>query len=203
MKKVAIFGGTFDPIHLGHINVAISLKDHFSLDHVLFVPACVNPHKRHAKMASCLDRAKMVKLAIKDLPWASLEMCELNRAPPSYMIDTILELKKKRKWQNCQFYLLMGQDVLPNLHLWKDYELLFEQARPLVAIRSCDSVSLDEKLSKSASKIVQDGMVKTPIFDISASDIRCRIKKGLYVGHLLPHLVHQYINKLSLYRTGP
>jgi len=177
MKRIGIVGGTFDPVHLGHIMMAISLKEAHHLDHLIFLPAGQNPQKIGRQTASKEHRLKMLKIALKGVPDVSIDTTDLDRDGPSYMIDTVAILKKK--YPKAQFFLLIGEDLVPQLSSWKSADKLLEQVTVLTASREVKK--------------------KTPLFDVSATDIRKRLQAGKYVGHLLDKAVLRYIQKHGVY----
>lgn len=180
--KVGFFGGTFDPIHYGHINLALSLKESTGLDEVWFCPAYVNPFKLKVKSASAEDRLAMLQLAIQGIDGFKVIENEIDKSEPSYTIDTMIEL---RHLYPHTFYLLLGEDQLKDFGKWKEAERLKEMA-PLLVGRRGDG---------------GEG-VAIPRFDISATQIRERLRNHLYVGHLLPPPVLEYIHKKGLYAKG-
>lgn len=169
MKRIGIVGGTFDPPHLGHVFMAIQLKEKHRLDHLLFIPAGQNPKKIGKKTASKKQRLKMLQIALKGVPDASIDCCELEREGPSYMIDTIEILKEK--YPKARFFLLIGQDLEEEIASWKRADELLSQVTLLIAPRT----------------------------DISSTEVRKRLKAHKYVGHLIDKAVLHYIQKEGIY----
>ncbi len=187
-KRIGFFGGTFDPFHIGHIQLALILKEKAFLDEVFFCPTFLSPTKVNSlPHASAKDRLEMVRRGIQDIKGFQVIEEEIHQNHPSYTIDTIRLLYKKHA--DTQFHLLLGQDQLPSLTVWKNWEQLIQLAPPIVGIRSVQ----DRK------NPLQLETVEIPLLDISATDIRERFQKGLYVKHLLPILTFEYINKKKLY----
>ncbi len=188
-KKIAIFGGTFDPVHIGHISLVVALKEAHNLDTVLIIPANRSPHKKEPTEAK--HRLAMLKKAFKDLPYCKILTLELRRKGPSYTIDTVHELKKNKiVADGDSLYLILGQDQLSGLDTWKEVDALMEQVVPLVARRK-DCVAI--------KKWPHIRYTDTPYFEISATDVRNRLKKKLYCGHLLNQTVYNYIQRHNLY----
>ncbi len=167
-KSVGFFGGSFDPIHFGHLALAIQLMEAHSLDHVLFCPAFCSPFKvDRPPHASASQRLEMLKLAL-DIPQFQITTHEIDRQGPSYTIDTIRALQTP----DVQFRLLLSDEAAAQLYKWKGAVELFDLAPPLTAPRD---------------------------FKISSTDIRARLKKGLYCGHLTPARALAYIHEKQLY----
>jgi len=188
-RRVGVFGGTFDPVHIGHIQMAIALKEQCQLDQILFVPAKQNPLKKRECIASDEQRVTMLQYALRGFPESKIIMDELEREGPSYMVDTLCLLQKKEEWEGSSFFLLLGQDVLSNIDQWKEKEEVISLATPLIALR--------DKLSHPHVK--EEWIQKTPLFDVSATEIRDRLKKGLFCRHLLDGEVYRYIQEQGIY----
>lgn len=199
MKKIGIFGGTFDPIHLGHLNIAIGLQEAHGLDHILFVPAKINPLKTVVQPTSSEHRLKMLQLTLKDVPHCSVSTLELERPSPSYMIDTVLELKKKKKFASAALFLILGEDLLSTITQWKSVHELLRLAPPLIAQRNCLPIDGPWQNDPELKKIICNGITKTSLFDVSSTEIRLRVKKNLFCGHLLDKATLRYIYRQQLY----
>lgn len=192
-KKVAFFGGTFDPIHFGHINLAIQIKEKELLDEVIFCPAALSPHKVDKEpIASSNERLDMVRCAIKGIKGFSCSDIEIKKGGISYTIDTIAQLS--REMQN--LYLIFSEETLPNLHLWKDIEKLLTLASPLVG---CSSQFKIENNSPVARLIKSQNLITISWLQITSTYIRERLKKEQFCGHLLPQEVLDYIYHHNLY----
>lgn len=192
-KKIGFFGGTFDPIHFGHINLALYMLETQGLDEIFVCPARFSPHKEDELPVAKEHRREMVRLAIEPLSRFKLIDLELDRAGPSYTIDTLRMLKTLFK--NYEFRLILGEDVLHGLSRWKDVEEVLSLAPPLVGARP-SQVSI---LNSSIKNLISEGVVPAPIMEISSTDIRQRLKKGLFCGHLLPSKVLDYIYQNHVY----
>jgi nicotinate-nucleotide adenylyltransferase len=201
MQRFGIFGGTFDPIHIGHIAIAVALKEAHRLDHVFFVPAYINPQKQNKQSASSLDRLKMLQLALRSVPDCSILTLELERMGPSYMIDTLRTMKAQKKFKDSQLFLLCGEDLLQKFSQWKLPQEIIELAPPLIAKRSGTILPRNWGRGKDSAleEALLHGMTDTPLFDVSATEIRQRLKRGQYCGHLLNQAVYRYIIQQKLY----
>lgn len=198
-KKVGIYGGSFDPIHFGHLALVISLKEAHALDEVILVPTQQNPHKMPGTLVKAEHRVRMLELALKDLEGFSISTIELERPAPSYTIDTIKVLKKKKNYKDCEFFLLMGEDLLPHFTDWKEPGELIKLVKPLVARRHGVGFFGAWYEDPELKTAIMQGLTETPFFDISSTNVRLRLQKGLYCGHLVPYRVLEYIKKNKLY----
>ncbi len=195
MKKIGLLGGTFDPIHFGHIHLGISLQEAHQLDKIIICPAFSSPLKRtHPRDAE--HRLRMVELAIEDLPtWEVLDW-EIQRKVPSYTIDTVRYLlSKELNPSEDQLYLLLGEDLLPELTRWKEVDQLLELAKPLIGYRNFENKPFKNPLAEKLAP----GATFTKVLEISASEIRERLKNKLYCEHFVPAKVLDYIKEHGLY----
>ena len=199
MKNIALYGGTFDPIHLGHIAVAISLIEQKGLDHVFFIPAKNNPFKQKAPHASAEHRYAMVETALKGVPHCSALPLEIHRTGPSFTIDTVQQLRSEKLQREDALFFIIGEDQLRHFHEWKEVEELVLLAQPLVVKRPGSHLEGEWKKNPLLARVIEKGTCTTPLFDISATQIRDRLKKKLFCGHLLHPSVLQYIEQHALY----
>ncbi|MBU2590757.1 MAG: nicotinate-nucleotide adenylyltransferase [Nitrospinae bacterium] len=204
--KVGIIGGTFDPIHLGHLNAAQEIAEEYALEEVVIIPSSSPPHKR-GELVSSADRLTMCRLATEDNPLFSVSDMEIVRGGISYTIDTIREFKGLRG-EDCEIFFIIGSDALADIWTWKDTEQLFKECNFVVDLRGEDSVSDIEGYLKTKSidsTITMGGspfkvyIIKTTLLDISSTKIRKKIGGGLVTNYLLPQKVEDYIAKNSLY----
>jgi nicotinate-nucleotide adenylyltransferase len=188
-KKVGILGGSFDPVHFGHINLALCLKESCMLDEVLFIPAGVSPFKESAPpVVSSEHRLKMLKLALAPIKEFRVIDWELNRQGPSYTIDTVRTLAED---SSLELHLLIGDDHRDSFHLWKDADELVRLAPLLIGTRGSSSEGKHQQLLGKK--------VLIPILDISSTLIRSRLSQKKYCGHLMPASVLDYIGHHHLY----
>ena len=199
MKKYGFFGGTFDPIHFGHLNLAIQLKELCALDRVLVCPAMLSPTQpTKFPKASIEHRLAMTRLAIEDIPGFSLLDHEALRASPSYTIDTLQALISGQQ-NHVVYRLLLAEDTACSLEKWKDVKTLLDLAPPLVGRRYHVIPKELEHLPEFIRIKLQKGYCHIPIMEISSTLIRERIKKTFYCQHLLPRKVLDYIYAHRLY----
>jgi nicotinate-nucleotide adenylyltransferase len=199
MAKIGIFGGTFNPIHFGHIHLALSLKEAKQLDQVIFSPNYASPftEKKDTLLATPQQRFEMVRLALEGVPGCIPTDYEIKRPGPSYTIELARHIKSACTPQD-ELFLLLAEDVREGFSRWKDKEELLSIVAPLIGSRK--SLTNDPLLDLKLQKILDKGRVSTPFIEINASNIRNRLKKDLYCGHLVPRKVLDYIllNKLYL-----
>ncbi len=182
-KRIAIFGGTFDPVHVGHVALVVAMQEANKLDSIFLIPANCNPHKQKNSCTSGKLRLAMLKRAFRDLPYCHVLKIELEREGPSYTIDTIRELKAKQLiLPDDSLFLIVGEDQLAGFSSWKEADSILKEAKLLVASRGTSDIG-----------------VKTPNFEVSATDIRSRLKKNQYCRHLLDNQVFNYIKRHKLY----
>lgn len=198
--RLGILGGTFDPVHAGHIFVAEEARIRLGLDKVVFVPAGNPWLKVDHEVTSAEHRVEMVRLAIAKHEHFQLCTVEIERGGPSYTVDTIDELRRKGKYD--ELYLIMGLDSFVELPLWKDAARLVTLCRLVVVPRYGSSLpELGEVARKlggmSTEKVV---VLDSPMIGISSSGIRDRVSRGLPVDYLVPGEVERYIIAHDLYR---
>lgn len=203
-KKIGFFGGSFDPIHLGHLHLAIEIAERHKLDEVYFCPTGQSPFKKaQPPIASKEDRRAMVTAAISPLPQFTLLDLELRKTTPCYTIETIrtlVGLDEQNKAKK-NYFLLIGEDALERLHNWREVDELIKLAPPLIGSRDKKSFVKPKGLKPALSSSVEKGLTPIPIMEISSTEIRARLQKGLYCGHLLPAKVWDYIQQHQLYRA--
>lgn len=197
MKNYGIMGGTFNPIHVGHLMISEYIRQNYNLDEVIFVPTGNPPHK---KTEDAQLRYDMVNLAISENPNFSISDIELKRKGISYTIDTILELKQQYQGK---LYFIIGSDTIFQLKTWKKIDQLFKEVEFICAIRP-DYVSseilkieLQYLSNKYGAKI---NIIDTPMYEISSTDLRNRLKERKSVKYLVPDSVIDYIYTRNLYR---
>ena len=198
MRKIGLLGGTFDPIHIGHIHLAVFIQEIFSLDEVLFCPASISPFKSH-KPALAHHRLNMLKMAIEPISTFQVLEYEIHQENPTYTIDTVHFFYEKFGRENMQLHLILGEDLISGFANWKEPHLLLELAPPLIGTRKIIRELSLEKLPLEIESALEKGKVSIPLLEISSTMIRERIKDKLYTGHLLPQKVSEYIFKHQLY----
>jgi nicotinate-nucleotide adenylyltransferase len=222
LSKIAILGGTFDPIHLGHLRAALEIREGFGLDAVYLVPAAIPPHKTRTDIAAPEDRLEMVRQATEDMPALRVSDIELKRQGPSYTIDTICAFREKlppKVW----IYLVMGIDAFLEINTWKAYEDLLHIVPSIVINRPDPEGQIRPSLNNAIETLMRSGELagyecsmetpcythcaKQPIFTfnvtpmaISSTQIRRLVHKGRSIDFLVPPRVKDYILARGLYQ---
>jgi nicotinate-nucleotide adenylyltransferase len=194
MRRIGLFGGTFDPPQLAHVALARCARDTLPLDEVRWVPTGQPWQKAHA-ISSAADRAAMVTLAIDGEAGFVLERCELERAGPSYTLHTVQELQQRHP--GAEFFLLIGADQYNNLHTWHGWRELLQRVTLAVAARPGVALQPDPAVAR-----VPHRAVPLPPLDISATDIRDRVAHGESISGLVRDTVARYIDQHHLYRSA-
>ncbi|MCR1900229.1 nicotinate-nucleotide adenylyltransferase [Irregularibacter muris] len=200
-EKIGILGGTFDPIHYGHLVIAQWAKEEFSLDKVLFVPAGTPPHKLHKEVLMGKHRYRMTTLATNTNPNFKVSSMEMNRLGPSYTIDTIKDLRKEYG-KDTFLYFITGADSVLDFYTWKDYEELIKSCYFIAATREGYDVEKFNQRIEEIHELFGHRIFKMdiPDLDISSTNLRKRINQGKSVKYLLPETVEQYIIENKLYK---
>jgi nicotinate-nucleotide adenylyltransferase len=201
MKKqlIGLYGGTFDPIHLGHLNLALEIREKKRLDKVWFCLAKINPHKRDEKPPVSVEhRLKILQLALEGIPGFEILDIEIKREGPSYTIDTLRYLLEKEGAKN-SFALIIGEDSVHDFFRWRDAEEIARLVPLYVGSRKCEIPSGELKGNPVICQALLEGWTPTRVMEISATEVRQRLKQGLYCGHLIPKESLDYIHKNRLY----
>jgi nicotinate-nucleotide adenylyltransferase len=221
LEKIGLFGGTFNPIHLGHLTVAQDVKEGFGLDKIWLIPAALPPHKKEKQIADAPDRLEMIRIAIADNPNFSVSDVELKRSGPSYTIDTV-DYFKTILPKETQLYFIVGMDAFLDIELWKSFRELF-QVIPFIVMSRPGAMDGDRGTKK---KTINDLLVtkvsteyrfnsaqnaffhpnQQPVFlfevtpvDISATMVRTNRSQGRSIASLVPDKVKEYIESKGLY----
>ncbi|MHC5100048.1 nicotinate-nucleotide adenylyltransferase, partial [Peptoniphilus genitalis] len=200
MKKYGIFGGSFNPIHYGHLMICEYIKEEMGLDKVIFIPTGNPPHKELELSAK--DRYEMVRLAISPNPDFEISDIETTRVKKSYTVDTIRELKKIYKEE--KLYFLIGLDSLFQLKTWMKIEDLSQEIEFVVALRP--GYLNREEVNKEIDFLRENfgtkiNLIKTPLYEISSTDLRDRIREGKSLRYLIPKKVLDYIEESGFYKV--
>lgn len=198
--KIGIFGGTFNPIHNGHLILSEFIREEAKLDKIILIPTGIPPHKNKDDILDSLKREQMLQLAIGANPNYSISSIESQREDTSYTIDTIKELKTI--FHKDDLYMLMGGDSLLELHTWKEYKKIISSIKIIVMDRYS---STNDLLIRKINKYNKDykgqvKSIKSPIIEISSSQIRQRIQTGLSIKYMVPKAVEEYIINNKLYK---
>lgn len=189
--KVGIYGGTFDPIHNGHLITSSFVLEQRKLDKIIFIPCNISPHKTNQEPTAPIHRLNMLKLAINDLPMFDYSDIEINKDAVSYTYETLVNLKQKYE----QIELIIGYDNFLVFDKWHKYDKILELAKVIVMKRTTDH-NIDEQ--KNVYNNIE--ILDTPIIEISSTAIRDRVNKGLSIDFLVPEKVNEYIINNNLYK---
>ena len=219
--RLGIFGGTFDPIHVGHLVLAEQCREQCQLDEVWFVPAALPPHKRGAIISPAKTRCEMIEFAIAGNPQFKLSRIELDRTGPSYTVTTLEQLHAEDPTR--ELFLLVGADSIRDLPTWYQPQRILELATVVAVNRGRDSLAGEKGPSAGASPSHDSGsltastsqlpstspmasliaervrFVQMPGIDISATDIRQRVSEGRSIRYLVPRAVEAYIREHGVY----
>ena len=198
--KVGIMGGTFDPIHNGHLIIAEYSRNVLDLEKVIFIPTGNPPHKRLNRITEKTNRLEMTKLAILTNPSFEFSDLEIAREGITYSIDTILSLKKDCPQD--EFYFIIGSDSLFEIQNWKDHDKLLTICNFVVFERGeLEDKKISEKIEELKDTYNSNIFkIHCPLIEISSTEIRNRVSTGLSIKYLVPEIIETYIQKYNLYK---
>lgn len=199
VNRLGIMGGTFDPIHYGHLVAAEMARAEFKLDKVLFIPTGTPPHKDRKDISEANLRYEMVKLAIQDNPAFDISALEIEREGPSYTVETLRLLR--RRWPEHELYFITGSDALLEIFSWREAEEIFTMIEFIGAARPGFDASdfflkVQHEHPETKGKI---HYLEVPALAISSTDIRVRVRRGEPIRYLLPESVRLYLEQRRLY----
>jgi len=197
--RVGVLGGTFDPIHVGHLAAAEEVRVRLDLERVVFVPAGLPPHKLHLNVTTAEHRSNMVQLAIADNPYFVVSRVDMDRLGPSYTVDTA-KLLRDEYGPEAELYLIMGSDSLAELLTWHKPERLIRLCRIVALTRPGYRVNLEELNHLLPGAIARVQLLEMPLLEISGTDLQRRVRTGLSIKYLVPPAVEAYIHQHGLYR---
>ena len=200
--RIGVFGGTFDPVHLGHLILAEQCREQAQLDQILFVPAALPPHKREKPLTSFAQRVEMLALAISGYPVFRIDELEKDRAGPSFTVDTLTHLHQSRPGD--EIFFILGSDSVRDLPIWYQPRRILELATVLVVERADHPVfsasELRQALQLEEACPLRYQVVAMPLITISSRDLRKRIADGRSVRYMIPRAVEAYIAEKGLYK---
>jgi nicotinate-nucleotide adenylyltransferase len=215
-ERAGLFGGTFDPVHLGHLRAAEEIREMLSLDKVCFIPAAVAPHKKAAHSAPPPHRLEMLKLAVSDNPYFEVCDYELGKGTPSYTVETLRHLKKTNPYS--EYYFMVGNELFREIETWRGWRELFKLSNFAVITRPGYSDQDGEKLPlalendfsyyKEKDNVIfykdkNSGLIAYSNIrglEISSTEIRRNVKSGRSIKYLVPASVEEYILRNRIYR---
>lgn len=193
MKKIGLFFGSFNPIHIGHLILGNYILENSDMEELWFVVSPQNPFKDKKSLLKDHNRLDMVQLAIKNYPKMRASNVEFSLPTPSYTIDTLTYLQEK--YPDYSFSLIMGEDNLGSLHKWKNYELLLKNHQIIVYPRI-----FGEEKNQNYLQHENISLIKAPVIELSATEIQNMIKEGKNVRPMLPPEVFEYLDGSSFYK---
>ena len=201
--RTGVFGGTFDPVHLGHLILAEQCREQAKVDQVLFVPAAMPPHKQDQPLTPFGQRVEMLSLAISGHPPFRIEELEKDRPGPSYTVETLTQLQQARPGDDLCF--IIGSDSLHDLPLWYQPRRILELTTLLVVARA-DWPTFSAKELRASLQLGDEfplryEVVEAPLITISSREIRRRISEGRSVRYMIPRAVEAYIKDKGLYQA--
>ncbi|AKK72962.1 nicotinate-nucleotide adenylyltransferase [Chryseobacterium sp. P1-3] len=194
MKKIGLFFGSFNPIHIGHLILANYILENSDMDELWFVVSPQNPFKDKKSLLKDHNRLDMVQLAVKNYPNMRASNVEFSLPKPSYTIDTLTYLHEK--YPEYSFSLIMGEDNLESLHKWKNSDILIKNHHIIVYPR----VFVGEKKDSEYLQHENISLIKAPVIELSATEIRNMIRDGKNVRPMLPPEVFEYLDGSSFYK---
>jgi len=201
--RLGIFGGTFDPVHLGHLLLAECCREACRLDEVWFVPAAAPPHKSGTPITPGRDRAELLEFAVAGAREYRVSRVELHRAGPSYTVDTLRQLRAERPGD--ELHLLLGADSLNDLALWREPAEIADLARIVAANRGRAAATVPGSVAQALgpARLARIQFVEMPAIDISSREIRERVRTGRSIRWMVPRAVEAAIAERGLYRRPP
>jgi nicotinate-nucleotide adenylyltransferase len=200
IERIGVFGGSFDPVHMGHLTIAQDAVEQLELDRLIFVPAAIPPHKQGKTLADGQQRFEMLQLATEDNLRFEVSDMELQRGGISYTFDTMRQIQFEHP--GAELFFIVGLDSLTILHSWKNVEQLFEICTVVPFARGGEDpakVAEQIQLSKDWKTKLLERMIRIHEIEISASEIRMRLAEGLSIRYLVPPEVEMYIAEHGIY----
>lgn len=200
LKSLGILGGTFNPIHYGHIVAAECVRDACQLDQVLFVPAARPPHKDLDEVLDSQHRYQMVKMAVQEAPKFAVSSIELDRKGLSYTVETIAAYQDK--YPGVEISFILGVDALQLINTWKDVKRLVKICNFIVVTRPGYQLNQEDECFRGITAALWEKVIVVPIpgLFISSSEIRQRVAEGKTIKYLVPAVVEKYIADNNLYQ---
>lgn len=206
--RIGVFGGSFDPVHIGHLIAAECCREQVGLDRVVFMPVAAAPHKRDRRLAPADDRVQMLRLAVGGHDAFAVSTLEVDRGGVSFTVDTLSQLRESHPADD--LFLLLGPDAIIDFPTWREPAKILEHARPLVMMREViDDMSRftgDDRLAalvgRESLAALVTGAVRLPAIGIRASDLRAAVGNGQSIRFRTPRAVEAYITAHNLYRRA-
>jgi nicotinate-nucleotide adenylyltransferase len=194
VKRIGLFGGSFDPVHNAHVVLAATALDQLELDELRWIPVG-QPWQKARRLADGADREAMVRLAIAGEPRFTLDRIELRRDGPSFTLDTVRELVAAEP--GARWFLILGQDQYASLHTWRDWGELLGLVTLAIANRPGAALAVNTQIARAEHRTVQ-----LPMMDVSSTEVRRRVAAGESIAGLVPDAVARYIEEHRLYSAA-
>ena len=192
-KKIGLYFGTFNPIHVGHLTIANYMVEYSDLDEVWLVVTPHNPHKKKNSLLDDIHRLAMVRIAVEDYPKLKASSIEFDLPQPNFTVNTLAHLEEK--YPEYEFCLIMGEDNLKSFHKWKNYEVILERYAIYIYPRISEGRVESRFMDHPAITLVE-----APIMELSSTFIRNAIKKNKNIRPMLPDAVWKYLDEMNFYR---
>jgi nicotinate-nucleotide adenylyltransferase len=201
-RRIGVFGGSFDPVHMGHLIIAQDAAERLELSEVVFIPAAIPPHKQHLQRAEPKHRLSMLQQVVESDVRFSVSDIELQRGGISYTADTMQVLREL--YGSAELFLIIGSDTLVDLHLWQNTEKLFSLCEVATFIRpgeDCPEKIMEKiQLPDAVKTRLMSALIEAHRVEISSTEIRMRVAEGLSIRYLVPSEVEMYIFEHGLYK---
>jgi len=192
-RRLGIFGGTFDPVHIAHLAIAEWAREDLRLDEVVFIPNRIPPHKTTFTVTSPECRLEMLQLAIAGNPYFSISTIEVNRDGPSYTVDTLRSLRQAPEYANADLFLIIGADNLIEFDQWRSADEI--QKLCVLAVYPRYGIQIDKERSIYSERAI---LLKAPLLELASAEIRRRLTAGHSIRYLVPEPVFEYIERSSI-----
>ena len=200
--RLGLYGGSFDPVHYGHLLLAECCREELRLDAVWFLPAAISPFKKEQSQTGAKHRVEMLKLALAGHEAMNVSTLEIDRGGVSYTVDTLNEIHQQQP--EAELFFLMGADSLLELPTWREPARICQLAIPVVAARANHSAVdydvLRGVVSPERLEAIRSHQVTVPLIDLSSTDLRRRVAEGKSIRYRTPRAVEKYIETHGLYR---
>jgi nicotinate-nucleotide adenylyltransferase len=201
-QRIGLMGGSFDPVHAGHLIIAQDAAERLELSEVVFIPAAIPPHKQHLQQADIEHRLNMLNLAVESDIRFSISDIEMQRGGVSYTIETVKAFKELQP--NADYVLIIGSDTLIDLHNWYNIDELLDLCDVATLLRpgmaSTDTIAQQIQVTDRYKSALMANIIETHLIGISSTEIRMRVAEGLGIRYLVPPEVEMYIFEHGLYK---
>lgn len=202
--RLGIFGGSFDPVHIGHLWIAEAAVESLGLERIDWIPAATSPLKPDGPIASSEDRLAMLRLAVAGDTKHRIDDREVRRGDTSYTVDTVAEIRSEQR--DAEIFFIIGSDSLATIRAWKDPGKLLESAIPAVVQRGGDTdidfSVLEGLVDSSRIERIRQSVIRMPVIEVSSSELRQRVREKRSIRYRLPRAVEAMIVANGLYRSA-